>query len=231
VIFFSACGIEEYVYLFPVPEASVEQLPTISGARVRLPENSSDYFNNFTIFYRIYISAMPSQSLPSNQYAGLNAELASDYSAFLPYTNTANTSVNATVVGTLFRNRKYWELEIEGGNIDAMLDSEQLITINFNYIIGRPPTLDIGISSFVLRRSNGGGAFNPAPDRRFLNTSGLTARENATTLINADVAPASGSSSTLYAYVAMYIVATGIDNNFSPIYSIPTFLGVFRLPD
>jgi hypothetical protein len=230
-LLFSACGIEEYVYLPPVPESSVVQLSPMSGARVTLPQNSSLYFSNFTIFYRIYISATSYQSLSYNEYAGLNAALASDYSAFLPYTNTANTTVNANVVGTLFRNRNYRSLEIEGGGIGGILgDGGQTVTLDFQYVLGRAPTLNAG-NEYALFRSDGEGAFQPVPDRYFLNTVDLNSTENATTLINADVAPASGSPSDRYAYVAMYIAATGTDNNFSSIYSAPTFLGVFRLPD
>ncbi|MDR1072858.1 MAG: hypothetical protein LBL45_04195 [Treponema sp.] len=230
---FFACGIEDYIYLPPVPESAVTQEPAMSGAIIRLPQIDVIQFRNFAIFYRIYISGTLLASATPSEYSTLNAALSSDYNIFLPYTNVAtNTSVNASAVGTLFKNRNYWKLEIQDAGIDSFLGSGgQTITIDFQSIIGRAPTLNRGGAEYVLNRSNGDGTFNPVPHRRFLNTAELNLTDNATTLINADVAPVSGSSSGDYAYVAMYIVAMGIDNNFSPIYSSPAFLGVFRLPD
>ncbi|MDR2783201.1 MAG: hypothetical protein LBB48_05085 [Treponema sp.] len=232
LFFFFACGIEDYIYLPPVPESSVTQSPAMSGATIRLPQIDVLQFKNFAIFYRIYISATSFPSLPSNAYATLNAALSADFNAFLPYTNVAtNTGVNAGAVGTLFKNRNYWKLEIQGAGIDGVLGSGgQTVTVNFLNSIGRAPTLNAG-NEYTLFRSNGEGAFQPVPDRRFLNTDDLNATENATVLENADVTPTPGSPSPRYAYVAMYIVALGMDNNFSPIYSSPTFLGVFRLPE
>ncbi|MDR0706682.1 MAG: hypothetical protein LBF60_02215 [Treponema sp.] len=230
---FFACGIEDYIYLPPVPESYVTQSPAMSGAIIRLPQINVIQFRNFTIFYRIYISGESRASLTPAEYPSLNAALSSDYNAFLPYTNvTTNTTVNTSAVGTLFKNRNYWKLEVEDYSVDDILEGGgQTVTVNFQSIIGRDPTLDEGGTEYVLRRSNGEGTFNPVPDRRFLNTTDLDSTGNATALVNADVAPASGSPFVSYAYVAMYIVAMGIDNNFSPIYSSPTFLGVFRLPD
>jgi hypothetical protein len=230
---FFACGIEDYIYLPPVPESYVTQSPAMSGVVIRLPQIDAIQFRNFIIFYRIYISGESRASIIPAEYSTLNTALAADYNAFLPYANvTTNTSVNISAVGALFKNRNYWKLEVENSSIDDILGSDgQTVTVNFQSIFGRAPTLDEGDSEYVLRRSNGEGTFNPVPDRRFLNTVNLNSTGNATALVNADVAPASGSPPVSYAYVAMYIVAMGIDNNFSPIYSSPTFLGVFRLPD
>jgi hypothetical protein len=232
---FFACGIEDYVYLPPVPESSVTQ-SDISGVSIRLPQIDPVqfyYFRNFAIFYRIYISGTSFASVTPSQYSTLNTALASDYNVFLPYTNvTTNTTVNAGAVGTLFKNRSYWKLEVQDASIDGILGGDgQTIAINFQFTQGRAPTLDGRGSAYILNRSNGEGAFSPVPDRRFMNTAELNSTANATALRNADVASVSGSPSGDYAYAAMYIVAMGIDNNFSPIYSSPTFLGVFRLPD
>jgi hypothetical protein len=69
-------------------------------------------------------------------------------------------------------------------------------------------------------------------NRYFLNTTDLNSSTNVSTTVNADVVEVSSSTGgARYAYVALYIVVTGIDNNYSPIYSAPTFIGVLRLPD
>jgi hypothetical protein len=228
---FFACGIEDYIYLEPIPENSVIQRDTM--VEIRLPQVGNVYFSNFAIFYRIYISGVPLAVVAPSQYSTLNPSLSSDYNTFLPYTNVAtNTTVNTGTVGTLFKNRNYWKIEVEGADIDGVLTGNgQTVKVDFQYVTGRAPTLERGGTSYVLRRSNGEGAFTPVPDRRFLDTAELNSTNNATALVNADVAPVSGSSSGNYAYAAMYIVAMGNDNNFSPIYSSPTFLGVFRLPN
>jgi hypothetical protein len=236
---FFACGIEEYIYLPPVPESSVVTPSDGSRATIQLPQIDAAqfyYFTNFAIFYRIYISgtSFPSATITPSQYSMLNAALSSDYNAFLPYTDvTTNAGVSAGAVGALFKNRNYWKLEIQDASIDGILEGVgQIIEIDFQSVIGRAPTLSGNGVQYVLNRSDGEGAFSPVPDRRFLNTAELNSTANATTWKkNADVAPVSGSPSGEYAYAAMYIVAMGVDNNFSPIYSSPTFLGVFRLPD
>jgi hypothetical protein len=227
---FFACGIEDYIYLEPIPASSVTQSNNM--VIIRLPQVGNMYFSNFAIFYRIYISGVLLEAVAPDQYSTLNPSLFSDYNAFLPYTNIAtNTTVNTGAVGTLFKNRNYWKLEVEGTNIDGVLAGNgQTVRVDFQEVIGRAPTLERGGTQYVLWRSNGEGTFTPVPDRRFMDTAALNSTNNATALVNADVAPVSGSSSGNYAYAAMYIVAMGNDNNFSPIYSSPTFLGVFRLP-
>jgi hypothetical protein len=50
--------------------------------------------------------------------------------------------------------------------------------------------------------------------------------------INQDVQAGAQGGSGQYAYASMYILAYGMDDsNYSNIYSIPTFIGIFRLPD
>jgi hypothetical protein len=63
-----------------------------------------------------------------------------------------------------------------------------------------------------------------------LNASG-NASGNASATVNADVADQSGISGPRYTYVSMYILAYGMDNNFSSVYSTPTHIGIFLLPD
>jgi hypothetical protein len=87
-------------------------------------------------------------------------------------------------------------------------------------------------TSYPLYRSNGDGAFEPAPrERYFRNTSELNRVENLTPKINADVVNKPDISGPRYAYVSMYIVVTGTDSNYTAIYSQPTHISIFRLPE
>ena len=95
------------------------------------------------------------------------------------------------------------------------------------------PALTLDAQSYNLRRSNGSALFRPMPaDRYFFNTRELNAGANVSNTINADVSDRSGlaDSGDRYTYAAMYIVVAGIDDNLTPIYSAPTFIGVFLLP-
>jgi hypothetical protein len=97
------------------------------------------------------------------------------------------------------------------------------------------PYLKINYSSgnsgeLPLRRS--ADRFTARPDRSFFNTTGSgnlsdgsIVNENS----NADVEK-NQSSSGRYTYASLYIVAAGIDSNFTAVYSRPKHVGIFRLP-
>jgi hypothetical protein len=236
-----SCGIDDYFYLYPVPVGNI-QVQSNSYATVILPNiNLQDfyYFTHFTIYYRIYISDI--QELAALQLSqpilnGINPVLSTDYFYIFPYTtsNTQNTQVVNTSISTMFRNRSYYTLALENADIENnVLDASSLgrtLTLDFLQTPGTVPSLLINDVRYNLFRSNGNGVFNPLPDRYFINSSQLHAGENATSAINADVVDKSVSGPR-YTYVSMYIVVTGIDNNFSPIDSVPTFIGIFLLPD
>jgi hypothetical protein len=238
ISFLVSCGIDDYFYLLPVPVGNIQSTSN-SMVTINLPNmNLSQfyYFTNFTIYYRIYISdtqELATLQLSQNVLTMINATLSSDYFAILPYTttNTQNTQVSISV-STLFRN--YHVLGLENASIDNVLNSSVMgrtITLDFLQTPGSIPYLQINNNvPYNLFRSNGNGIFNPLPDRYFVNSSQLHSGENAISTINADVVN-KDVSGPRYTYVSMYIVVTGIDNNFSPIYSIPTFVGIFLLPD
>ena len=46
-----------------------------------------------------------------------------------------------------------------------------------------------------------------------------------------DIEKTSNGGTGQYAYVSMYIVATGTDENYSQIFSRPTFIGIYQLPE
>jgi hypothetical protein len=241
LLLLGTCGIEDYLYLEPVRESNISWDLNVRAA-ILLPYVSSQQFTNFAIYYRIYISdeSIASSILPDDM-SKINSSLSQDYNTFLPYINADSTSVS-TQIGTLFSNRKYFFLNTESLDINDLLSSSsmgQTIVIDFAPINGRPPTIQLaGGTEYVLLRTTGKGIsgssdFDIKPDnnRTFINTSELNSSANAVSTVNNDVADKAVAGSR-YTYVSMYIVSTGHDLiSYSPIYSQPAFIGVFRLPD
>ncbi|MHB9291900.1 hypothetical protein Holit_00987 [Hollandina sp. SP2] len=231
---FSSCGIEDYAFLYPVSGRVNVELNSKATIILSMAGVSS-YFTHFTIYYRIYISAVSlSGNIGQGDLSTLNPTLANDYGAFLPY--TSNTDTISTSIGSLFRNRNYYALTVEETNIEDILSSNsqnKTLTLDFIQVPGTIPVLSIDNTAYTLQRSTGNGLFSPVPqDRYFFNTLELNSNANVASLINADVAALSGTAADVrYTYVSLYIVATGIDPNFSPIYSAPTFIAILRLPD
>jgi hypothetical protein len=243
---FSTCGIEDYPFLHPVPAGNItvemNSKATISlhTSGEFLTNDDAIYFTHFTIYYRIYLSnSLQAGSINNvDLMRTVNPTLASDYSAFLPYTSNENSNASAST-STLFSGRSYRSIAVAGYTIESdVLDNTSwghYISLDFTQTAGNPTLNILGsqpYSAYILLRSNGSGLFTPRPvDRYFLNTTELNSSTNASTTINADVVDVSSpTGGARYAYVALYIVVTGIDGNFSPIYSAPTFIGVLRLP-
>jgi hypothetical protein len=242
-LLFTTCGIEDYPFLSPVPAGNVT-VEMNYKATVLLPGNVESYFTHFTIYYRIYLSNTLEAGTINNVdiMRTINSTLASDYNVFLPYTSNDNSSTSASI-GNLFTGRSYRSIAVDAVAIETVLVKNVWgVTLDFTETSDRGlPTL-LTLSGqgqvsrvYTLLRSDGGGAFTPAPvERYFLNTSELNASANATTSINADVVDVSSplEGAPRYAYAALYIVITGInDRTFSPVYSAPTFIGVLHLPD
>ncbi|MDR1029537.1 MAG: hypothetical protein LBL76_01540 [Treponema sp.] len=232
---FSSCGIEDYAFLYPVSGYIEVELNSKATITLSLAE-VSEYLTHFTLYYRIYISAVPLQGrISQGDLSTLNPSLDTDYRAIWPYTANADTTIS-TSVGSLFRNRSYQSLTVEGADIENLLSPNsrnKTITLDFIQVPGSIPVLIIDDVSYNLRRSTGDGLFNPVPqDRYFINTPELNTNANVSSGVNADVAALSGSTADVrFTYVALYIVATGTDANFSPIYSAPTFIAILRLPE
>jgi hypothetical protein len=236
--FFGACGIDDYVYLSPVQESEIN-IRSNTQATIRLPSpNSSEvtYFTHFAIFYRIYISSsLQSGQITPELMRTVNTTLYSDYNGIFPSSsnNSSNsTSTTNTAVGSIFSSRRYYDMDLEGAAIESVLDKDsQGETLLIEFSSADRPFLTLGGGrAYALYRSNGGGAFDPKPDRYFVNHSDLTSGANLTASINADVAGPSPSGSS-YTYVSMYIVKAGRDpQSLASVYSAPTFIGVFKLP-
>lgn len=230
-----SCGIEDYVFLPPVPSGNIS-VTLNYRAVINLPDLNEN-FTHFTIYYRIYISGTSYPTVHTGNMNDLNPALYTDYNAILPYTNN-NTTIS-TSINTLFRNRNYYALTLEGADIDKDVlskDNAQGRAVTLDFIVTTPqtiPALSIDNQQYNVRRSTGDGLFNPQPaNRYFFNTPDLNSSGNVSTMINADVANRSelSESGDRYTYVSMYIVVTGMDDNLSLFYSAPTFIGVFFLP-
>jgi hypothetical protein len=232
-LFFS-CGVEEYAYLKPVQSGNIRITLNNVGTITSLPnQDSSSNFTHYTLYYRIYISDIQETGEIQKSSAAMqriNPVLSADYFYLEPYTNS-NNSVN-TSTATLLLNRSYQVLAYEQGN-DVVKNGPGSLELYFPVLTGSTPYLVYGGNSYSLYRSNGGGAFNPQPDRYFQNSSELNSSDNVSSTINADVVNKSGISvGPRYTYVSLYIAATGLNvPSYTPFYSIPTFIGVFRLPD
>lgn len=235
-----SCGIEDYTYLYPVQNGNINVRLT-ENATIRLPPadiSEVPYFTHFAIYYRIYVSdvTISSEITTVEQMRTINTTLYSDYNGIYPSTssNSSSTSVN-TSVASLFSSRRYYELDLEGANIESVLDSGSQgleLDIMFPNQINTRPTLQIGGAAYVLLRSTGNDTFIPQPDLYFINSTELNRPENATTTVNGDVVDKAGISGTRYTYLSLYIAKIGRDSStLATIYSAPTFIGVLKLPD
>jgi hypothetical protein len=234
----SSCGIEDYLFLDPVPDGSITS-QLVERATINLPSIGSDNFTHFAVYYRIYISGTSLESVNEGNMSTVNPTLYSDYSAILPYTRNDSNSVN-TAIGSLFSGRSYRTLVLEESydDIDEVLDKDSFggtLVLDFTQVPGATPVLTLNDQSYPLYRSNGEGLFTilPQNDRRFLNFPELNNSANISSTTNADVAnnTSLAAGDPRYTYVAFYIVVVGIDSNASPIYSAPAYIGVLRLPE
>jgi len=233
-MFLLTCGIEEYYYLPQVPEINI-RTEFNTAATINLPSLTSYYYaQNYSIYYRIYISghSEPGTIDTSTLRSTISSNLESDYNAIYPNTDPTSTTAG-TPADTLFKNRNYYRLELDGVNINNILTTNGgNVSILFPTVQGGYPVLSINNGTeFRLYRSKDLISPEPKGDRSFRNTSDLNAPEKATANINADVASRTGLSQR-YAYVSMYVVAEGTNQAvFTPIYGKPTHISVFRLPE
>jgi hypothetical protein len=219
------CGLEEY-YFLPQVNDIITSFNTSAVANLP-PIDSYNYATSYTIFYRIYASQEDVPSISISDLGRINPSLQSDYSTFSTYIDPTNTT--AVTTQNTFSSRNFFKLELEGINIDNVLSTKGgELRIMFPTATGGFPFLSLdGGSEMRLARSR--DLISPEPDRSFLASAELRDYANATADKNADVAGRSGDMP--FAYVSMYIVATGYNSvQFSPIYSKPAHINIFRLP-
>ena len=256
VCFFSlfcllSCGLEAFYYIDYIPNGDMQDT---TRATIRLPSSSDDgystYFTHFIIFYRIYISDVPTEALIASPDTNnvfidtLNSSLNSDYSSLYSRTNKTTTDVVTSDLVNAFYNKKYFTLTFEGKDINKILSTDSLgkkMEIFFSPVNGERPKLILNeTNEYILTRATDTPegvpslTFNPKPDKNlyFLNYPELYDTANATSAINADVATNTKTNTEFrHTYVSMYIAAAGKSLEALPrnIYSQPTFVGVFRL--
>ena len=242
------CGLEDYPFIYPVPQGNVTQTMNYR-AEVRVPNNNSGNaaFSHFAIFYRIYVSNVLVASTTTDTFSAINSVLASNYNSVSGYIDS-DTLVN-TNMDTFFRNLSgqgagqgvgYNYLALQNANIDNVLSSSVLNnTIIFDFPVSASagqPTMTIGANVYTLMRSetNLNGTFTPRPNKDFVNNNDLWDPQYLSSQFNADVVDKSGIqlSDRHYTYAAMFIVAVGNDpNTYGYIYSTPSLIHVFLLPD
>ena len=246
-----SCGLEAFYYIDYIPEGDYDGLSSVIQLPSSSTEGYSNYFTNYIIFYRIYISAINANTGPhlrdvSQDRIDINSLLNSDYNNILPSTDITSTTVNTSNLENTFLNRNYFALNLEGEDAEKVLGSSALgktLEIIFHTSNGTNPTLtlDGGITNYNLQRAVSGPGINdfrPRPDspsfyRKFINHPDLYNKENVSNDINRDVATNTRDTDLRYTYVTMYIAAKGLSLEMPPraIYSQPTFIGFFKLTD
>jgi hypothetical protein len=221
--FFVSCGIDDEPYLEPVDASSVV-VTSNTGARVTIAVESGegDYSPTFLLYYKIYISgASESGTITSADMSRINSTLISDYNGIFSYT-TLNTTNRPVFTPTVFSNRNFYAMFI--GSSETFSGPGN-VTINFENQNSNPSlTLNLGTAQ-TLSRSSSGGSFTPLPKDNLSFRNFTELRDT----VNRDVAQGSGGD---YSYCAVYIIKRGVNpNTLSAIYSAPTFIAVFRLPD
>jgi hypothetical protein len=213
----AACGIDEYYFLPQVPAGNITS--NTFNATINIPNISGSqyyYASGYIIYYKIYISDHSESGTINTSSLRLlvSPSLESDYNFFNLYSDPTETSIITTT--TTFSGRNYHLVDT---NITASGGS-----LSINFLPTASFSLD-GTNISFLRSRN---LISAMPNNRFfLNTPELLNSNYAISNINADVV-ISGSSE---AYVSMYIVTSGLNpENFYPIYSKPTHIGIFLLP-
>jgi len=242
-----SCGLEEFYFLDYIYDFRNEYNDT--NAVIYLPPRDAEgytYFNNFIIFYRLYLSdklvntgRLLEGSGTNNDRIAINTTLNSDYNGLFSLTDITSTSASTSNLENTFSNRRFFLLTLEDADINNVLGDGALgqrLDIAFPPNPGSRPTLTINESSYVLWRAvenrnlNPPLNFRPQPSRDFLNHPDLYNIANITDALNADVVT-NTAEGVQYTYISMYIAARGTSLDMPPrtIYSQPTFIGIFRL--
>jgi len=224
-----SCGIDELLYLPQVPEGNItRQLTSIATITTPSIKNIS-YATGYIIYYKIYIISSEYGTVP--ELINNNSRISSDYKGLDPYTDPTNTSSFPSL--NTFKNRGFYELELEKSNIKDTILMTDGTTFNIQFPLTDGERPFINTSDNPIYRSTDGGAFNPKPtgNRYFFSSPEMNDYANATSTVNADVSGQNGVSE--FAYASMYIVPVGTQQekgNFSRLYGKPTFISIFKLP-
>ena len=243
-----SCGLDNVYFIDNIPQSDIKD---VHYATIRLPGSSIEgyntYFDNFVIFYRIYISDFGNASIPvtqASQRLEISSELNRNFNSIEPRTDPTSQKIYTDNLENYFSsNYKFFKFSLEGANISNFLGSSSLgKTLIFDFSEFSPPTKpklyfsgtdsESGFALVRATQATGIPNFIPKPDELFLfNYPELYSNANAISTVNADVSGDNNQSSA-HTYVMIYIAASGTSLEIPPttIFSQPTFVGIFKLP-
>jgi len=238
------CGLPDEPYLPPISTTAI-QVDMTTSATIQLPASITDDqtspFTSFKLFYRIYISDINIDAKITQDRTDLMRDINPTLQSHVGSINTDpnNAAINTSTVRSYFTNYKFYELGIEGRNIDTtFLSSSGSLLLDFP--LTGIPYAKKGNNSYNLYRSTGEGTvttmptFKPATEDRYLrNTPELNDNTYATANDNGDVQINTSAVGTpRYTYILIYIISSGFNSaTLSVICSAPTYVGIFRLPE
>ena len=245
VLFFAGCGLEDYMYIESISQSNITQT-ILNTATVHIPSSfagSGMSGFHFIIFYRIYISdelATPVgyTANGNDEYLYINSVLASDYNYFKSkIENNSNDDMYK-----LFQDRGFKYLCLENDeDINALLNSSVLgksILFEFpsDFSFNQYPKMTVNGVSHNLFRSTDGYSALPDPYfcciPNFWSSKVTTGDGRIDSTINADIVDKNNiqDGHRNYAYTAMYITATAMDDTtITSVYGTPALVHVFRL--
>ena len=233
-LFLGSCGIlVGEPFIEPVREADIiRQLNDRAVVNLgRYPTGQHD-FSHFAIFYRIYISDIYITATTTDTFSTINPALQADFNALSRYIDS--DTLFGTNMHNVFSGRSFRYLALEGANINNVMRAAVGETVVFDLSQSQQvPVMRIGPNEHVLLRATshpGVGGFSPRPEhRRFINSLELRLPGYINLEFNADVVDRAGDR--IFTYAAMFIVAVGMNpNTFTNVYSTPSLIHVFRLP-
>ena len=231
LFFLISCGLETYIYLEPVENIIIDEVMSVT---INLPPRSTqpDEFRHYIIYYRIYLSNHPPAGTPNDhEYRNaINQALASHFNSLSSLTTI--DIISASLVISEFNRLSYFPLSIENSSgiivpISNILNNDGVVYIDFTNPDDIGPFVRVNSSqNFPLIRPSTAYP-TPSDNNSFFYSDGIEYIENIGPGINTDV---HGNPYISRAYASMYIIAFGIDSNYSPIYSRATHIGIFLLP-
>jgi len=238
-VFCASCGLDDYPFLSPIPQANVQTVMNTSAiVDLSRYDSSNINFSYFAIFYRIFVSDMEQLAPSAGNFSVINPTLAQNFNTVLPHIDNDTSTAN---MDNLFRNMRFRHLVFANDDIGSVLNTSffnrppEDRKLLFDFGSDQDPVMRLGNDEYILMRSNGNGSFSPRPlDRLFRNTVELRSAANINDQINADVADKANIAEALrlHSYAAMFIVAVGFNpQTLSEFYSTPALIHVFQLPN
>jgi hypothetical protein len=261
IFLLGACGLlVGEPFIEAIPQADITQeLNSRAIIDLRLYPDNNDAFTNFVIFYRIYTSDLYISSTGirdtgldegTGTFVRINPTLDQNFRRINPLID--NEDRIGENMHNLFTSMNFHYLRFQhpyslaivptplGRSFFALPPEHRMIEFNFDS--GAIPSMTVSPGAgppyeaqFNLLRANTQGGIDfslEPPDGRFLNSLALRDRAFiADTNINRDVVDFPNRVLD-YTYAAIFIAAVGMSQTtFANVYSTPSMIHVFRLPD